>query len=1210
MNNSSNSNNNIPHGCWTPLSSSPSTSFQLLEAPASSSRHGSSSYAPTTTHNGIRNHLEGKENPPFAVGQPMVHQKHQNHHTTDTSILLSTRQQQQQQQKNESGVGIGGPGTLRTTTIRQQQQQQSSVSHGTPTIHTATHFHSHLPHGSMENYDDPTTAETTTAMTTVGHHHSSILKYGETMESFFQWDSFISNHPHQPHHILDYQNLCRTVVNMTHTTATTIEQQASAWRRLLELRCPQYHHPPRWYPLSSHADATTNPPVPKEEDRSDLLRLHRRATSYFTTRLLLLHSTVTWNTAASNTTTASTTTTTSTTTAGSSSSSSSRWLLRNDLLRIWLSYATVQAQSHQVDAARNTLRYIQHQFSSVTTPHGMTATTTGPSPPIPVMRDAAFYLTQSSVEATREDQYRKAESILRGGIAHHAEPVMDLYQALQQLQQLQREQEQHPPRSPLGTNTTRTASSNHKRSSSTISTITATTTPSQQRRRIGGTSTNHSSGPTRKDPTRNDVEQEDDPTGNMVHPNGVGDHHPLSQASSSNMSLDNTDTTGGDVGGSRLGVTTTSSTYQDYHHHRNSPVTSNGAQPVVDVQHGTTAIALESRDSSLQCPLPAPIIRSTDPPYPTRPTNHMAFHIPILGIRKSTSSSQSFPLTQNAASASSTVAMVTEEPYRQQVVDNGTKLNTFIDMYDTNVPPVATVATDRTTAPTEHHHHHPFVGPHDDHHASVSNHPLPGTATSRMGSSSSLLPPTGTKLTRGDIPPVQPPPPPPPTSISKSTNGTKSSVRMVSSVLSKRPPLQLKTFGLGKAARIDPSQSMMLLESDSDDEKNLSMWDNPMDQKDNRKPATTSHRTKATDIPNQAPSKPKLSKIDLDYMWNWDPEKRTAASSSSSPATTTTTRPATTPSQPDTVPEQQHPPGSVPLQEPPFLSNGSTDKMGTTVTSTPSVSVSSNSTNSMVSSSSTTTTTKSSSSSSSSSRSLIVQPAVHGGDGTSCQNSNKSHCNNMNTVPSGGGGTDGGIVSTKVASNNNQRNDSISINEEKCRREEMILPIVAAVSSNVPTGSKINPDFVPLIYESNMIRVNGDPYVKLGVIGKGGSCKVYRVLSKDCSVLAIKKVKLNDLDKKAIAGYANEIALLKRLRGNPAIIQLQDSEVDTSRQVILLVMEAGEVDLNHILQRQSVQSSGNNSIQERSLNMNFIRLTWQVRSQFPPPPYGFVRVKC
>eukprot|EP00978_Attheya_sp_CCMP212_P022693 scaffold68122_cov49-Attheya_sp.AAC.3 len=120
-----------------------------------------------------------------------------------------------------------------------------------------------------------------------------------------------------------------------------------------------------------------------------------------------------------------------------------------------------------------------------------------------------------------------------------------------------------------------------------------------------------------------------------------------------------------------------------------------------------------------------------------------------------------------------------------------------------------------------------------------------------------------------------------------------------------------------------------------------------------------------------------------------------------------------------------------------------------------------------------------------------------------------------------------------------------------------------ALSEHLSLLAKSNADFLPLVTENNMLYVNNVPYAKLGVIGKGGSCKVYRALSKDCSVLAIKKVKLAGMDKKAIAGYANEIDLLKRLRGNPSIIQLYDSEVDLKRKAIFLSMEAGEVDLNY-----------------------------------------------
>ena len=97
--------------------------------------------------------------------------------------------------------------------------------------------------------------------------------------------------------------------------------------------------------------------------------------------------------------------------------------------------------------------------------------------------------------------------------------------------------------------------------------------------------------------------------------------------------------------------------------------------------------------------------------------------------------------------------------------------------------------------------------------------------------------------------------------------------------------------------------------------------------------------------------------------------------------------------------------------------------------------------------------------------------------------------------------------------------------------------------------------FTGLVKKSNMFHINGKPYAKLGVIGRGGSCKVYRVLSSDLSVLALKKVKLDGMDKKAIDSYANEIALLKSLQGNPAIIQLFDSEVSLEDKSIMIAMQ-------------------------------------------------------
>jgi serine/threonine protein kinase len=64
---------------------------------------------------------------------------------------------------------------------------------------------------------------------------------------------------------------------------------------------------------------------------------------------------------------------------------------------------------------------------------------------------------------------------------------------------------------------------------------------------------------------------------------------------------------------------------------------------------------------------------------------------------------------------------------------------------------------------------------------------------------------------------------------------------------------------------------------------------------------------------------------------------------------------------------------------------------------------------------------------------------------------------------------------------------------------------------------------------------------------------------------------------------------------------LYSAEVDIDRKSILLVMELGEVDLNYVLRQQELLSSrqqqgghgGRGGGARSSLNMNFIRLTWQ-----------------
>lgn len=119
------------------------------------------------------------------------------------------------------------------------------------------------------------------------------------------------------------------------------------------------------------------------------------------------------------------------------------------------------------------------------------------------------------------------------------------------------------------------------------------------------------------------------------------------------------------------------------------------------------------------------------------------------------------------------------------------------------------------------------------------------------------------------------------------------------------------------------------------------------------------------------------------------------------------------------------------------------------------------------------------------------------------------------------------------------------------------------------------------------IVVNKKPYARLDMIGKGGSSRVFRVMSHNNELYAIKRVSLDRTDNEMMSGYMNEIALLKRLEGNSRIIRLIDSEVRAgpggSKGHLLLVMECGEIDLARLLQDQM----------KHPLNMVWVAYYWQ-----------------
>ncbi|XP_028757490.1 probable serine/threonine-protein kinase mps1 isoform X2 [Neltuma alba] len=140
-------------------------------------------------------------------------------------------------------------------------------------------------------------------------------------------------------------------------------------------------------------------------------------------------------------------------------------------------------------------------------------------------------------------------------------------------------------------------------------------------------------------------------------------------------------------------------------------------------------------------------------------------------------------------------------------------------------------------------------------------------------------------------------------------------------------------------------------------------------------------------------------------------------------------------------------------------------------------------------------------------------------------------------------------------------------------------------------------------------KVNGKLYQRLGKIGSGGSSEVHKVISSDCTIYALKKIKLKGRDYATAYGFCQEIEYLNRLKGKNNIIQLIDYEVTdkalldevlrgslTSKDsrvkddgYIYMVLEYGEIDLAHMLSQKWKELDGYN----QTIDENWLRFYWQ-----------------
>eukprot|EP00510_Aplanochytrium_minuta_P002063 CAMPEP_0184022432 /NCGR_PEP_ID=MMETSP0954-20121128/10600_1 /TAXON_ID=627963 /ORGANISM="Aplanochytrium sp, Strain PBS07" /LENGTH=607 /DNA_ID=CAMNT_0026304801 /DNA_START=199 /DNA_END=2022 /DNA_ORIENTATION=- len=148
--------------------------------------------------------------------------------------------------------------------------------------------------------------------------------------------------------------------------------------------------------------------------------------------------------------------------------------------------------------------------------------------------------------------------------------------------------------------------------------------------------------------------------------------------------------------------------------------------------------------------------------------------------------------------------------------------------------------------------------------------------------------------------------------------------------------------------------------------------------------------------------------------------------------------------------------------------------------------------------------------------------------------------------------------------------------------------------ATIKTKSGLN----QLLEPKNIFQVNGNEYLRLAVIGRGGSSKVFKVLAleeNEPKIYALKRIKLNKVEHNTISCFKNEIRLMESLHGQPNIIQIIDSEVNIAKQVIYVIMEFGEIDLNKRLtqkRKENIDDTELGVAMVGNLSVNFIRLIW------------------
>ena len=196
----------------------------------------------------------------------------------------------------------------------------------------------------------------------------------------------------------------------------------------------------------------------------------------------------------------------------------------------------------------------------------------------------------------------------------------------------------------------------------------------------------------------------------------------------------------------------------------------------------------------------------------------------------------------------------------------------------------------------------------------------------------------------------------------------------------------------------------------------------------------------------------------------------------------------------------------------------------------------------------------------------------------------------MDESPEAGNAASKSYAGSNVASNN-EGNEGKKSKQHVVKNSHKVTK-VSNVRGNNSSGTKrqtTEVSFTTVMTPKNIVTVSGRHYMRLEQVGRGGSSKVYKVLGSDMKIYALKRIRPQKMNRKTLSIFQNEINLMVKLKGKPNIIQLIDAEINMEKKCIYMVMEMGDIDLNHLLKKRREEDSKKSV----TSNENFLRITWQ-----------------